>query len=126
MIYLPLITTCEGVDSSFFTTLLMHNNYVERVIMKAYELMVIFKPAITEDDAFDTSKLEKLITKLKGTITSTDDWGEKSLAYPILGHDRGHYIVYEIGMPASAIKNFLQKLSIETEILRYLLVTIES
>ena len=52
--------------------------------MRTYEIVFITAPNTTEDDLTKiNSQLDKVVTDLGGTITKTDHWGRKKLAYKI-------------------------------------------
>jgi small subunit ribosomal protein S6 len=63
--------------------------------MRNYETIVIFKTGATEA-AVSTiiKKLEKVITKKPGKVAKKDEWGNKTLAYPIKKEKQGKYIVW--------------------------------
>jgi small subunit ribosomal protein S6 len=95
--------------------------------MNHYELMVIFKPQqVTEDGSEVKQNIEKLLTQHKGKILTSDDWGEKTLATPIEGHDRGNYVVYTLEMDPGQIQKFREKMNLDKDLLRYLLLTIKT
>jgi len=78
--------------------------------MSNYELMVIFTPVLSEED-FKTAqkKYEALVKDNGGTVTHTNPWGLKSLAYPIAKKTTGLYWVMEYSAPTS----FNEKLKIQ-------------
>lgn len=84
--------------------------------------MVILKPLLPEDiRANIQSKIEKLVVAGKGTVTATDVWGKKHLAYDIKKHEEGYYIVYKMEMPAASAAALQHELKLMSDILRSLL-----
>jgi small subunit ribosomal protein S6 len=81
--------------------------------MNNYELMVIFTPVLS-DDEFKAAqkKYADLVTENGGTVTHSNPWGLKSLAYPIAKKTTGLYWVMEYSAPSI----FNEKL--KTQILR--------
>lgn len=89
--------------------------------------MVILKPLLPEDiRAIIQKKLDKLVKDSKGTINSTDSWGKRHLAYPIKKHEEGYYIVYQLTLDSDRVDNFQKELKLMNDILRFLLINLES
>lgn len=64
--------------------------------LQSYELMVIFTPVLAEDDFRNAqSKFADLIKETGGSITKSEPWGLRSLAYPIDKKTTGMYWVLE-------------------------------
>ena len=92
--------------------------------MRKYELMVIINPRdMSEDGKSPLEELKKLVTQHKGKILKTDDWGEKTMTYPIKGHERGYYVVYDIEMEAEKVKAFRNKLNLNKHFLRWMILS---
>ncbi len=78
--------------------------------MNNYELMVIFTPVLSEEDfKAAQKKYTDFITENGGSITHSNPWGLKSLAYPIQKKTTGIYWVLEYSAPSS----FNEKLQIQ-------------
>ncbi|MBI2832009.1 MAG: 30S ribosomal protein S6 [Chloroflexi bacterium] len=94
--------------------------------MTNYELVVIFTPAIPEEN-LDASldSLTKTITGKGGVIAGVDKWGKKKLAYPIKQHLEGHYVLVRFALKPSMGKELEGSLRIMEEIMRYLLIKVE-
>ena len=72
--------------------------------MRTYEIVFITAPNTTEDDLTKlNSQLDKVVTDLGGTITKTDNWGRKKLAYKIGKYEEGVYVVLYIEGTGSEI-----------------------
>jgi len=88
-----------------------------------YELMVIIKPLLPEDIKSKVLKnMEEFLSKNSGKIEKTDIWGKRHLAYKIKGHEEGYYIVMNLELDASKVKDFEKYLKLQNDILRYLLI----
>jgi small subunit ribosomal protein S6 len=88
--------------------------------MAQYELMVLVDSQNVEVAKVQEG-IKKLVEKHQGKITATDDWGERALAYPIKGLDRGYYIVLKIECLPKVVKKLTTQLRMETGILRILM-----
>ena len=78
--------------------------------MSNYELMVIFTPVLSEEEfKAAQKKYADFVIENGGSITHSNPWGLKSLAYPIQKKTTGIYWVLEYSAPTS----FNQKLQIQ-------------
>jgi small subunit ribosomal protein S6 len=95
--------------------------------MNIYELVYIIQPNLDDDGvkAVD-DRIGQAITGEDGTITSTDHWGKRRLAYPIKGHFEGHYILHNISMPPTAVLNVERQLRLSEDVIRFLFVGVEN
>ena len=57
--------------------------------VRSYEMLVILD-ATTENQSEEISKIEELLKNLGGTVSKTDAWGKKTLAYPIRKQTEGY------------------------------------
>lgn len=88
-----------------------------------YELMVILKPLLPEDIRAGIQKrVETLVAKAEGKISSQDAWGKRHLAYPIKKHEEGYYIVYKLSLKPAYVAEFQKELKLINDILRFLLI----
>jgi small subunit ribosomal protein S6 len=95
--------------------------------MRDYELVFIIRPNIDDDGV---SRVVEQVTQLvkagDGAVTSVDVWGRRTLAYPIANHREGIYVLFRTNMPPSALPEMERNLKLSEEIIRYLLVRVES
>ncbi|MCG2691848.1 30S ribosomal protein S6 [Microgenomates group bacterium] len=81
--------------------------------MSIYELALV----LTEE----TVK-EKILSKVKGKITSTNSLGLKQLSYPIKKADKGQVLFLEIELAEADVKSLERSLKIDEQVLRYLII----
>ena len=94
--------------------------------MKNYELTLVVDPELTAEKRKKLiGTLKKAIEAVKGKVVKEDDWGKKDLAYPIKKKNMGYYLFWELKLAADSVKKVDQKLKLENEIIRYLLVNKE-
>lgn len=78
-----------------------------------------------------TENIEKTISIFKGEIKESKDWGVKDLAYPLGGNSKGGksftglYLFFAIEMEPKGAKALNDKLKVDTDLLRYLLINTE-
>lgn len=94
--------------------------------MKEYELTVVVHPDLEADLDKALTKVKALITDNGGEITKEDNWGKKRLAYSIKKQDFGVYVYFEANLPAAAPLKISNVLNITDEVLRYLLVKVNT
>jgi small subunit ribosomal protein S6 len=92
--------------------------------MPSYELMVVVKPQMAEEEKANlpVDIIKALVEKNEGEVTTSDDWGEKTLAYPIQGHERGYYVVSTLKIPAEQAQKLRTQLNLEKGVLRWLMM----
>lgn len=66
--------------------------------------------------------VKNIIESAGGTITNTDAWGKRSLAYPIKKQAEAFYFTFTFSAPAKAVSALKQKLNFDEKIIRYLLL----
>jgi len=88
-----------------------------------YDLLVLTIPqAASEGKEQPTDVVEKLLSKQKAKVLSSEVWGEKFLAFPVKKYDRGVYAMYSIELTAKQLTQFDAKLKLEPTVLRHLVV----
>ena len=89
--------------------------------MNNYELMVIFTPVLSEDEFKGIQKkYADFITSHGGSITHSNPWGLKSLAYPIEKNTTGIYWVLEYAGPSDLNAGLLIQLNRDEQVLRHM------
>lgn len=95
--------------------------------LRDYELVFIISPDVPDenlDAAVET--VSKFITERGGTITQVDRWGKKKMAYSIKSHLEGNYVLTRFKLPPSLSKDLEARLEISDDILRHLLIKLDS
>ncbi len=91
--------------------------------MPGYELVFILNANLTEDDFTRVlGKVNDQITKLGGTVTETNQWGKRRLAYPIKKQAEGNYVLEKVQIKQTALKELDASLKMSEDVLRYLFV----
>lgn len=94
--------------------------------MKKYEMIVVFKPNLEEDQR--KSSLERLYDAINanGTLGEVEDWGQKKLAYEINYIKEGHYYLVNFEAETSVVKEVERRSQIQDSIIRYMVVSKEA
>lgn len=94
--------------------------------MQNYELMVIFTPVLSEEDAkISRKKYEALVKENGGEVTHSKPWGLKSLAYPIAKKTTGIYWVMEYTAPTSFNEKLKIQLNRDESVMRHMYTVLD-
>lgn len=95
--------------------------------LRDYEMVLVINPELTEDRFKAVlDGISKLITDMGGIISETKQWGKRKLAYPIKRFSEGNYVLTQLQLQPAAGKEIEAKLQISEDVLRYLLVRLNS
>lgn len=98
--------------------------------MRNYELTFILSAGLAKDDQDKTlTKIKKLVTDANGKIGEIKEWGKHELAYPVLPATRhgqrekeGFFFTIFLELEGKETKSLENKIKVEEDLLRYLLV----
>ncbi len=95
--------------------------------LRNYELVLIVSPQLS-DEAYDATidKYSRFITGKGGSVEDTQRWGKRKLAYPIKHFGEGNYVLLKFRMKPAHSRELEASLRISEEIVRHLLVNMES
>ena len=95
--------------------------------MRAYEIMFIVRPTLSEDETKQTIKsFGDVLTSNGATIVDVKEMGQRELAYEIKKFKSGYYYVYQVeANDDKAIKEFDRLALISSDVIRHLITKIE-
>jgi small subunit ribosomal protein S6 len=88
-----------------------------------YEIVYIIRPDL--DDADTNALIERIegsVTETGGTLIDKEDWGKRKLAYPILKHQKGHYVLLRVASAADQILEIERRLRLDDRVIRFITV----
>lgn len=88
--------------------------------MPKYELTFVFD----KDNSELPKKLEKYLKSGNAKVIKMEEWGTKSLAYPINKRHEAKYFYAEAEMEPAAAKELETRLHLDEELMRYLIVRV--
>ena len=91
--------------------------------MKRYEVIVIVKSDLTEEDI--TALIERcqaIITDRKGVIAKVDKWGKRRLAYEINKQKDGFYYLIDFAGDGPIVAELERNFKIDDRILKFMTV----
>ena len=94
--------------------------------MNNFEATLLISPDLTVKKIESFEKLfEKNVNKLGGQIIAKEDWGLRDLSYKINNTKKAFYSFYQMSFQGSKIPELKKTLSLNEEIIRYLIIKVE-
>ena len=91
-----------------------------------YETVFILNPVLPEPQVKDTvEKFKKVLTSAGATITHEENWGLKTLAYPIDNKKSGYYTYLEFTAPTDNVKKLEIEFVRDENVLRFLTTVLD-
>ncbi|AFZ83681.1 small subunit ribosomal protein S6 [Candidatus Kinetoplastibacterium blastocrithidii TCC012E] len=90
--------------------------------MRNYEVVFIVHPDQSEQVPVMLKRYQSLIIDHGGSIHRTEDWGRRTLAYPIQKLVKAHYICINIECDHSTLAELENSFRYNDAVLRYLLI----
>ncbi|QQR69506.1 MAG: 30S ribosomal protein S6 [Alphaproteobacteria bacterium] len=73
-----------------------------------------------------SATLAEVVRGLGGTVTKTEQWGLRSLAYRIKKNRKGHYVMMNLDAPWAAVEELSRQIKVNEDILRHLVVRVDA
>jgi small subunit ribosomal protein S6 len=91
--------------------------------MRNYDIVVIYSPDLTEDDAARaTEEVRTALTAAGGKIGKDEAWGRRKLAYTIRKRREGIYHYFQADSDAKTVAELERRLRLSDNVLRHLVV----
>ncbi len=95
--------------------------------LRDYELVLVISPEVAEEEFEATiDNVSRFITEKGGTIPDIERWGKRRLAYPIIHFVEGSYVLARFKLRPAFGKELEANLRISEEVLRHLLIRLDS
>ena len=95
--------------------------------LRDYELVFIISPEAAEEKLEATiDNVSRFITGKGGVISDIERWGKRRLAYPIRHFGEGSYVLTRFKLKPAFGKELEANLEISEEVLRHLLIKLNS
>ena len=93
--------------------------------MNKYELVLIFKPELSEEDRNTVfSRIQQVIDE-NGKLEEVHDWGKRKLAYEINYIKEGYYYIVNFALDPQFVKEIERRCRIFDQIIRYMVVRVD-
>ena len=97
-----------------------------RDTQREFETTIIIRPDINKEGIADlVNRLQRLYTRNGGRMQKIDNWGLRTLAYPIQSYKKGVYLYVRFLGGSDMVKELERNLRIWDEIVRYLTVVVD-
>jgi small subunit ribosomal protein S6 len=94
--------------------------------MRIYEELFIVRPDATDEEVDPLiEQLKTVITQSKGTLDKTEKWGIRKLAYRVMKHNEGQYILLTFTAEADVVKEMERRLRVSDLVMKFLTVRID-
>ncbi|HBG16276.1 MAG TPA: 30S ribosomal protein S6 [Firmicutes bacterium] len=95
--------------------------------MTLYESVIVFNPQLDEENLEKAiARVEEVIKNGAGEITKLDRWGKRRLAYEVKGFTEGFYLLIEMNAPSSTSQELDRVLRISDDVIRYLIIRLNT
>ena len=93
---------------------------------RQYEVVFIVDPGADDEEVSRlTENHKQIITDQGGTVTKEESWGKRPLAYEILHHNDGNFVLLEIEGSGREIAELERRMRVNDRIIRYLTVRVD-
>ena len=94
--------------------------------VRQYELVYITPPETTEEALAELhQQIVGIVEKFGATISNTENWGRRKLAYEINRHREGVYVLEVINGPAPMVAELDRRLRVFDNVIRHLVVRVD-
>ena len=94
--------------------------------MAIYETVFLARSELSAGQVDDLTKaFSDVLTKAKGKILKTENWGLRNLAYKINKSKRAHYILIESEVDGQAIIEMERQMRLHEDIMRYMTIKLD-
>ena len=95
--------------------------------MAFYENVFLVGQDLTPAKVADLAdKYASVITENGGKIVNREDWGLRTLAYPINKNRKGYYTLMHIDAPTAAVVEMERLMHLDENLLRYLTIRVDA
>ena len=92
--------------------------------MRKYEMLIILD-AGTENQTEEITKIEEVIKNLGGTVSKSDAWGKRALAYPIRKKTEGYYVLFSFELEPAQTFELRRILGLRANVYRQLTTVVD-
>ena len=93
--------------------------------MNKYDLVLIFKPELSEEDRNTVfSRIQQVIDE-NGKLEEVHDWGKRKLAYEINYIKEGYYYIVNFDLDPQFVKEIERRCRLFDQIIRYMVVRVD-
>ncbi|MBQ3456246.1 MAG: 30S ribosomal protein S6 [Synergistaceae bacterium] len=87
--------------------------------------MLAILDAATENQSEEITKIEEVIKNLGGTVSKSDAWGKRTLAYPIRKKTEGFYVLFSFELEPAQTFELRRILGLRANVYRQLMTVVD-
>ncbi|NLL37709.1 MAG: 30S ribosomal protein S6 [Fretibacterium sp.] len=92
--------------------------------MRHYEMLTILS-AEMEEPKEEVEKIEEVVRSLGGTLSRTDVWGKRRLAYPIQKKAEGFYVLFDFTLLPEQTFELKRVLGLRPDVYRQMIILLD-
>jgi small subunit ribosomal protein S6 len=97
-----------------------------RLSMRTYEAIFIVHPEVTGDDLTAvTDKYKTVLTDQGANVLKVENWGTRTLAYPVKKQTKGCYVLVIFDAEPGVISEFERRMRIDDKVIKFQTVYLE-
>lgn len=101
-------------------------DHKEERMSNRYETLVLLSPELAEENRKQIiESLSQIVDKNGGKISAVDDWGMRTLAYPVRKQTRGSYVRLEYQAPGELVTELERNIRIADGIFKFVTVRLD-
>lgn len=91
-----------------------------------YETVFILNPVLSDIQVKDTvEKFKKVLVNGGAEVTNEENWGLKTLAYPVQAKNSGYYTLFQFNAPTSLIRTLEIEFVRDENVIRFLTTVLD-
>lgn len=95
-------------------------------MLNRYETLVLMSPELAEENRKEiVANFSGIIERNGGSIALVDDWGIRTLAYPVRKQTRGHYVRFEYAGPGPVVAELERNIRITDGLFKFVTVRLD-
>ena len=87
--------------------------------------MLVILDASTENQNEEIAKIDELLKNLGATVSKTDVWGKRTLAYPIRKKTEGYYVLFTFEFEPAQTFELRRVLGLRQNVYRQLVIALD-
>ena len=95
-------------------------------MLNSYETLMLMSPELAEENRKEIlANLSGIIERDGGVLSPVDDWGVRTLAYPVRKMTRGHYVRLVYSAPGAVVAELERNIRITDGIFKFVTVRLD-
>lgn len=94
--------------------------------MRIYEELFVVRPDATDEEVDPViDQVKTVVANTGGTFDKVDKWGVRRLAYRVMKHEEGQYILLQFTAKPEAVREVERRLRVADVVIKFLTVRID-